>query len=170
MNPAATSAPACYSILESPVGDLLLVRGEAGLLRVDMGTPGSPPRPDADWHRDDEALCDAREQLAAYFAGERRDFDLPLAPEGTPFQRRVWKELARIPFGVTVSYAELARRVGRPRAARAVGTANARNPIAIVVPCHRVIGADGTLVGFGAGLERKKWLLEHEAAVLGGGG
>jgi methylated-DNA-[protein]-cysteine S-methyltransferase len=107
----------------------------------------------------------ARTQLDEYFAGARLEFDLPLDAQGTPFQRRVWTALAEIPFGQTISYAELARRVGDVKAVRAVGAANGRNPIPIIVPCHRVIGANGSLVGFGGGLERKQWLLEHEGVL-----
>ena len=107
-----------------------------------------------------------REQLDAYFAGELSEFDLPLAPHGTPFQRRVWDELSRIPFGETTSYSELARRLGDPKLVRAVGLANGRNPLAIVIPCHRVIGAGGSLTGYGGGLDRKRWLLDLEARVL----
>jgi methylated-DNA-[protein]-cysteine S-methyltransferase len=155
-----------YSDVSSPVGDLLLVSNGAaftGVLLPDH-RGGSEPRPG--WRRDDDVLRPAREQLRAYFAGGLLDFDLALAPQGTPFQRRVWDELRRIPFGVTISYAELARRVGQPTAARAVGAANGRNPIPIIVPCHRVIGANGTLTGYGGGLECKRLLLEHERIVL----
>jgi len=102
-------------------------------------------------------------QLHAYFLGKLESFDVELAPEGTPFQQRVWKELLKIPYGETISYGELSRRIGNPNASRAVGLANGSNPIGIVVPCHRVIGANGTLTGYGGGLPRKKWLLEHEA-------
>jgi methylated-DNA-[protein]-cysteine S-methyltransferase len=115
------------------------------------------------WKRDDAALSEARAQLQAYFAGELRGFELPLAAEGTPFQQRVWRALCDIPYGETISYGELARRIGQPAAARAVGLANGQNPIAIVVPCHRVIGANGSLTGYGGGLERKRWLLAHES-------
>ncbi|MBI4564737.1 MAG: methylated-DNA--[protein]-cysteine S-methyltransferase [Planctomycetes bacterium] len=122
-------------------------------------------RSGAGLRRDDRRLAEARRQLRAYFAGELREFRLSLALQGTPFQRRVWAGLQTIPYGETISYAELARRIGRPKAGRAVGGANHRNPIAIIVPCHRVIGADGTLVGYGGGLERKKTLLALEARV-----
>jgi methylated-DNA-[protein]-cysteine S-methyltransferase len=108
-----------------------------------------------------------REQLDAYFAGELEEFDLPLALHGTEFQLRVWDELARIPFAETISYKELALRLGDLKLVRAVGLANGRNPISIVIPCHRVIGADGTLVGYGGGLDRKRWLLDHEAVASG---
>jgi methylated-DNA-[protein]-cysteine S-methyltransferase len=124
------------------------------------------PAPKKEWRRDDSSLRTIRDQLCAYFAGELCEFDLPIRMAGTPFQRLVWQGLRTIPYGVTISYAELARRVGHPGAARAVGAANGRNPIGIVVPCHRVIGADGTLTGYGGGLDRKQWLLEHEASVL----
>jgi methylated-DNA-[protein]-cysteine S-methyltransferase len=107
------------------------------------------------------------EQLHAYFAGVLTDFEIPMDMRGTDFQRRVWAELCEIPYGETISYGELARRVGNPQASRAVGLANGRNPVAIVVPCHRVIGADGSLTGYGGGLGRKVWLLEHEAAHRG---
>jgi methylated-DNA-[protein]-cysteine S-methyltransferase len=113
---------------------------------------------------DPAAFASVVRQLDEYFAGARTAFDLPLAPRGTPFQRRVWEELARIPFGATVTYGELAARVGHPGAARAVGAAVARNPISIVVPCHRVVGADGTLTGYAGGVARKAYLLAHEVA------
>jgi methylated-DNA-[protein]-cysteine S-methyltransferase len=117
--------------------------------------------------QDDAGFREVRDQLRAYFEGELHEFELPLRMKGTDFQRRVWKELMNIPFGMTISYAEQARRIGRPGAARAVGAANGRNPISIVVPCHRVIGANGTLTGYGGGLDRKQWLLEHEEIVAG---
>ena len=105
----------------------------------------------------------ATEQLGEYFAGTRKDFDLPLAPEGTPFQQKSWEALRAIPYGETISYGEQARRLGSPSAVRAVGAANGRNPISIIVPCHRVIGSDGSLTGFAAGLDAKAWLLRHES-------
>ncbi len=107
-------------------------------------------------------IAAVRDQLAEYFAGERTEFDIPLKLAGTPFQNRVWQELARIPFGVTISYGELARRVGQPTASRAVGSANGKNPISIIVPCHRVIATSGNLTGYGGGLPNKQWLLQHE--------
>ncbi|MFQ5576494.1 MAG: methylated-DNA--[protein]-cysteine S-methyltransferase [Anaerolineae bacterium] len=109
------------------------------------------------------------QQLEAYFAGRRRRFELPLQPQGTPFQQRVWRALADIPFGQTVTYAELARRVGNPRGFRAVGNANGKNPVSIVIPCHRVVGSDGGLTGYGGGLWRKQWLLAHESRVRAAG-
>jgi methylated-DNA-[protein]-cysteine S-methyltransferase len=155
-----------YSILPSPIGELLLVSNGTALTAVYMESHKGIPLDKAGRVRDDVLLGSAREQLRAYFAGELVRFDLPLAFEGTAFQRRVWEQLRAIPFGTTISYAELARRLSQPAAVRAVGGANARNPISIVVPCHRVIGADGTLTGYGGGLERKRWLLEHESALL----
>jgi methylated-DNA-[protein]-cysteine S-methyltransferase len=116
--------------------------------------------------RDDGAFADAIAQLRAYFAGELRTFELPLAPHGTPFQRRVWDALLAIPYGTTTTYGRLAQQLGDPRAVRAVGLANGRNPIPIIIPCHRVIGANGSLIGYGGGLERKQWLLEREGALL----
>jgi methylated-DNA-[protein]-cysteine S-methyltransferase len=157
-----------YSIVSSPIGDLLLTSdGDAltGLhMQLRQGKPTAEPGPT--WKRNDTALRAAREQLRQYFAGERRVFDLPLRMAGTSFQRMVWQGLLEIPFGATWSYADLARHVGRPGASRAVGAANGRNPIGIVVPCHRVIGSDGTLTGYGGGVDRKEWLLCHEASAL----
>jgi methylated-DNA-[protein]-cysteine S-methyltransferase len=115
-----------------------------------------------DWRRDDTAFDEVRRQLDEYFAGTRREFDLPLTAEGTAFQQSVWAGLLRIPCGVTRSYGQLAEEIGNPKAVRAVGLANGRNPISIIVPCHRVIGANGTLTGYGGGLKAKSWLLEHE--------
>jgi methylated-DNA-[protein]-cysteine S-methyltransferase len=149
----------CYRRVSSPIGELLLTSDGAALTGVHM-----LPHPSTEgWQPDRGQLDSAAEQLRAYFAGERRDFDLPLALDGTPFQQRVWAALRDIPFGTTISYGELAKRVGQPTASRAVGAANGRNPIAVIVPCHRVIGADGRLTGFGGGLNRKRWLLQHEA-------
>ena len=147
----------------SPVGDLLLTADDEGRLT------GLYTRHDGAAARagGDGAFDAAREQLDAYFAGELQEFDLPLALHGTPFQLRVWEELARIPFAETISYKELALRLGDLKLVRAVGLANGRNPVSIVIPCHRVIGADGTLVGYGGGLERKRWLLDHEAVASG---
>ena len=155
-----------FSVCPSPVGSLLLLsngRALTGLYMEDQrhGLTFNPA-----WTRDDALLAPAREQLAAYFAGELTEFDLPLAPEGTPFQRDVWKQLRAIPYGCTISYGELARRVGKPSASRAVGAANGRNPLGVIVPCHRVIGANGSLTGYGGGLDRKKQLLGLEAEVL----
>jgi methylated-DNA-[protein]-cysteine S-methyltransferase len=126
------------------------------------------PKRDPAWRRDPAPLVDAAEQLEQYFAGERTEFELELAPRGTEFQQRVWRLLLEIPFGETTTYGALAQRLGDPRTVRAVGLANGRNPISIVVPCHRVIGANGKLVGYGGGLDRKRALLAHEAEVKSG--
>ena len=157
--------------LESPVGRLRLYGDDRALLAVlfdDEDPPAADPA--ADPAIEDPragALPAAARQLREYFDGGRRAFDLPLAPRGTPFQQTVWRALTRIPYGRTLAYGELARRIGRPGAARAVGMANHRNPLSIIVPCHRVIGADGDLTGYGGGLDRKRWLLalEHGTAV-----
>jgi methylated-DNA-[protein]-cysteine S-methyltransferase len=147
--------------LDSPLGRLGLVARPGALVGVSLpGQAGGPPADAAPGEL--PVLAAAREQLAAYFAGERVTFDLPLAPVGTPFQRAVWDRLLAIPPATTISYGELAARLGRPHAARAVGTANARNPLAIVVPCHRVIGGSGQLTGYAGGLPAKRWLLDHE--------
>jgi methylated-DNA-[protein]-cysteine S-methyltransferase len=162
MNRTITTSDVTYfSLFASPLGDLLLVSDGEALMGLHM-TGRAAPEPG--WLRDDEPFREVRAQLTEYLAGERRTFDLPLRLLGTPFQRRVWDELRRIPFGETISYAELARRVGQPGAARAVGSANGRNPIGLIIPCHRVIAADGGLGGYGGGLDRKRWLLRHEAA------
>ena len=162
-----------YQTTPSPVGELLLTADAFGLTGVYFEPHRWGPSPDdvAGWRRDDAGgvLAAARAQLAAYFAGELTAFDLALAPRGTPFQERVWGALRDIPFGATTSYGELARRLGDPRATRAVGAANGRNPISIVVPCHRVVGADGSLTGFGGGIDRKRWLLAHEGARVPAG-
>lgn len=150
-----------HTTVPSPVGDLLLVRDGPALtalyLRADRQVAAD---------RDDDAFDDVRGQLDEYFGGERTDFDLELAPSGTAFQQRVWAALREIPYGRTASYGEMARRIGSPTSSRAVGLANGRNPISIIVPCHRVIGASGKLVGYGGGLDRKRALLELESAVL----
>ena len=151
-----------FSEVDSPIGVLRMCACDGALVRLSMAPEHAP---DPAWRRDDLALAPARAQLLAYLAGELRDFDLPIAPQGTDFQQRVWQALRQIAYGATISYGELARRVDLPGASRAVGSANNRNPIAIVVPCHRVVGADGRLVGFGGGLPRKQWLLRHEAGV-----
>lgn len=151
-----------YDYFDSPVGRLLLVLDGQGLRHVAFASSRHPTLIGDDWERGPGALHETRTQLKAYFAGKLRQFDLPLAPQGTDFQQRVWLELLRIPYGATASYGQIAQRVGEPGASRAVGAANGQNPIAIVVPCHRVIGADGSLTGYGGGLPVKKFLLEHE--------
>ena len=156
----------------SPVGELLLRATPQGLTGVWFETSRHGQPEDSDREADDgrgpaaEILARTRDQLAEYFARRRTVFDLPLAARGTPFQQLVWRALQEIPFGATESYGGLARSIGVPAsAARAVGAANGQNPIPIIVPCHRVIGANGDLTGFGGGLERKRWLLAHEGAV-----
>ena len=147
--------------IPSPIGDLTLVASDRGLCAVDWGSTRAK-RP-----LDNPVLRAAATQLDEYFAGTRRAFDLPLDLRGTLFQNRTWSALAEIPYGTTVSYGEQARRLGVPRAARAVGAANGSNPLPIVLPCHRVIGADGALTGYGGGLDVKRWLLAHEAGAGG---
>lgn len=154
----------------TPIGWLLLTGDDAGLRGIFFPGSHRPAKVAKEWQRADGPFRETISQLHAYFAGRLRRFDLPLAPEGTPFQREVWSALTDIPYGETVSYSELARRIGRPTAVRAVGAANGRNPLPIVVPCHRVIGADGSLTGFGGGLEIKRRLLELEAGSAGDSG
>jgi len=174
------------SRLTTPIGELTLTATETALTGVYFPNSrhGPPPivpplhdvergpggedrrRAAADVGPASEILSRARQQLAEYFARARMTFDLPLAAEGTEFEHRVWDCLRTIPFGATTSYGEIARKLGDARNARAVGTANGKNPIPIIVPCHRVIGANGDLTGFGGGIERKRWLLEHEGALL----
>ncbi len=155
-----------YRRIDSPVGPLLLAASQAALVAIEFRDNRHPVRRDGDWREGDNAvLRDTQRQLRSYFDGARRTFDLPLAPRGTPFQQAVWAMLAEIPHGATWSYGELARRIGRPRAVRAVGAANGRNPLPIVLPCHRVIGADGALTGFGGGLPTKAFLLRLEGAL-----
>jgi methylated-DNA-[protein]-cysteine S-methyltransferase len=152
-------APARWHRVDSPLGELQLVGDGRSLTRLEM-SPRSVP---AGASHDPEAFGDVEAQLDAYFAGELTEFDVPLAPAGSGFQLAVWAALTRIPYGETASYGEVAAEVGRPDAVRAVGSTNGRNPIAVIIPCHRVIGADGTLVGYGGGLPRKRLLLELEA-------
>jgi methylated-DNA-[protein]-cysteine S-methyltransferase len=179
--PFQAAAPTYYDVVDSPVGRLLLtgappagappadgMRALTGLYLLDAGAHSASV---ADgWIHRPGGFGAASAQLGEYFAGERTEFDLPLAPHGTPFQLAVWAELTRIPYGETASYGEVAAALGKsPVASRAVGLANGRNPISIIVPCHRVIGADGSLTGYGWGLERKEWLLRHEGAYDGAG-
>ena len=155
-----------WSTIDSPVGELLLV-AEGSVLREVRFEGERAHVPSREWRSGGRVVARAERQLEEYFAGERRAFDLPLGPVGTPFQRRVWAALERIPYGETISYGELARRVGNPSASRAVGAANGRNPIPIVIPCHRVIGSTGKLTGFGGGLDVKRALLDLETAKTG---
>lgn len=177
MKRATTQAPSpkpqalSYSTLNSPLGELLLVADDAGIRSIHFPSHKGKAEPMEHWRRDDSGLGEARAQLAAYFSGELREFSLPLNPRGTPFQKRVWKLLVTIPYGTTTTYGALARRLRMPSASRAVGAANGRNPISIVVPCHRVIGQDGSLTGYAGGLEIKRALLDLEsrhAAVTAG--
>jgi methylated-DNA-[protein]-cysteine S-methyltransferase len=154
------------STVESPIGPLTLLARDGVLTNLSMHEQRHTARPPDDAVVDDAWFKDVADQLDAYFAGELMTFDLEMSLLGTPFQRSVWSQLRAIPYGETISYGELAARVGNPNASRAVGLANGRNPISIVVPCHRVIGANGSLTGYGGGLERKTWLLEHERMHL----
>ncbi|NEA86340.1 methylated-DNA--[protein]-cysteine S-methyltransferase [Streptomyces sp. SID9913] len=152
-----------HTVIDSPYGPLTLVADDDGVLcGLYMTEQRHRPAEETFGDRDDAPFAEAREQLSAYFAGELKEFTLPLRPHGTPFQRRVWDELRRIPYGETRSYGRLADALGSPKASRAVGLANGRNPIGIVIPCHRVIGASGSLTGYGGGLERKQRLLDFE--------
>jgi methylated-DNA-[protein]-cysteine S-methyltransferase len=155
-----------YRFLDSPAGRLLLARDAAGLRLIHFQYGRRPERPPYDWQLRDDAFDDVVAQLTEYFAGRRREFALPLAPECTPFQRRVWHALLDIPYGETISYGELASRLGQKSASRAVGLANGSNPIPIVIPCHRVIGANGKLTGYGGGLAIKRQLLTLERGGL----
>lgn len=151
---------------DSPVGELLLAADDQGLRLVQFPQSTHPRQLQADWRFADHPTLDRTcRQLGEYFAGKREHFDLPLAPQGTPFQRLVWLALAGIPYGTTKSYAQLASSIQKPRASRAVGAANGRNPLPIILPCHRVIGADGSLTGFGGGLPTKRFLLQLEGAL-----
>jgi methylated-DNA-[protein]-cysteine S-methyltransferase len=160
--PATAGDDTAYDVFDSPIGPLVVAAVDGAIVHLLLPNGGQPAHVAPEWHRAPKKLGDVRAQLAAYFAGKLIAFDFDLAPRGTDFQRRVWSELRRIPYGDTTSYAELARRIGNPNAMRAVGAANGANPIAIIVPCHRVIGHDGQLVGFGGGLPAKRWLLDHE--------
>jgi methylated-DNA-[protein]-cysteine S-methyltransferase len=152
------------TIVDTPIGPLRLVASEAGLREVLFGGQALPPD-EAVGEDESPVLGEVARQLHEYFDGERTSFTVPLDLAGTPFQLAAWRALAEIPYGETVSYADQARRLGRPRAVRAVGAANGRNPVPIVLPCHRVIGSDGSLTGFGGGLHVKRALLDHEAGV-----
>jgi methylated-DNA-[protein]-cysteine S-methyltransferase len=151
-----------FAEMESPVGPLRLVGEEAGLRKVWFIHGRKAKQPDATWKEDGAFFSDVARQLKAYFAGDLREFDVPLLIEGTDFQQRVWQTLRTIPYGQTISYLQLAEKIGNAKAVRAVGLANGANPIPIIVPCHRVIGSDGTLTGFGGGMENKRKLLELE--------
>ena len=163
-----------FTRLPTPLGELLLTASDTALTGVYFPTSRRGPAPThhVDWMEADahgpasELLARAKQQLTEYFARTRTTFDLPLEALGSAFEHRVWNALRTIPYGATTSYGELARRLGDAHATRAVGAANGKNPIPIIVPCHRVVGAKGELTGFGGGLDRKRWLLEHEGALL----
>jgi methylated-DNA-[protein]-cysteine S-methyltransferase len=155
-----------FTQIESPLGPLLLVADEAGLREIRFVNGRHPTQPEPSWKEDRAPLSETIRQLQAYFAGELESFDLQLAPEGTPFQLGVWRRLCDIPYGETISYGELAGRIGNPKASRAVGLANGSNPIPIVIPCHRVIGSNGKLTGYGGGLPIKEKLLALERRQL----
>lgn len=163
-----------FYYVDSPIGRLMLTSDGTAVTGLYMNLyrnkPTKPWAPGDDWVQNGtiDPLPAAAQQLKEYFSGARREFDLPLKMQGTEFQQRVWRELCTIPFGETRSYGQLAKRLGNPNGSRAVGLANGRNPIAVIVPCHRVIGADGSLTGFGGGLDRKEWLLSHEGLPRNG--
>jgi methylated-DNA-[protein]-cysteine S-methyltransferase len=153
-----------YSCIKSPIGPLLIACDEKAIRHIEFPRGGEPAQPEPGWHESNCSLLQlAAEQLSEYFSGHRNVFIVPLDPEGTEFQQAVWRRLQEIPYGQTITYGELAKRVGNPSASRAVGAANGANPIPIMIPCHRVIGSDGKLTGFGGGLPTKKALLTLEA-------
>ena len=155
-----------YTNFQSPVGPLLLAADDRGLCFVSFSGSRRAVHAERTWKRDQAPFKETIRQLQAYFRGELKEFNLPLALEGTPFQRRVWKNLLAIPYGKTISYGQLADRIGRPKAVRAVGLANGQNPIPIIIPCHRVIGSNGKLTGYGGGLPIKEKLLALESRQL----
>lgn len=159
---AQPGAPMLCRYVESPLGPLLLAGDSTALRYLKLPRDGKARTPEPGWIPDPGAFQEATRQLEAYFSGSLKRFSLPLAPRGTPFQQDIWAALREVPYGTTVSYGELARRAGRPRSARAVGAAMAANPLPILIPCHRVIGSDGSLTGFGGGLEAKRLLLALE--------
>ena len=159
----------CYSYIDSLLGRLFVQGDGEFVTGLFMPQHKGWRGPDVAWRQSDAFFAVVREQLGEYFAGERREFDVPIKLAGTPFQQRVWQELVRIPFGTTITYGELAERVGKPAASRAVGNANGRNPISILVPCHRVIGSNGKLTGYAGGVDKKKWLLGWERRAMGAG-
>jgi methylated-DNA-[protein]-cysteine S-methyltransferase len=155
-----------YTKFDSPIGELLLVGDGTSLHGLYMQEGRTATEVRSSWKKAAEPFAAVRDQLHEYFASRRTAFDVPLTMAGSPFQRRVWGALLEIPYGESISYGELARRIGTPSAPRAVGTANGQNPISLIVPCHRVIGADGSLTGYGGGVERKRFLLDLEAGVM----
>jgi len=163
---SAVSEVNTYTQMESPVGPLLLVADDAGLREILFVNGRHHAKPNPEWSEDEAPVKETMRQLRAYFAGKLERFDLPLAPQGTPFQLDVWRRLCEIPYGETTSYGELARKIGNPNASRAVGLANGSNPIPIIIPCHRVIGSNGKLTGYGGGLPIKEKLLALERKQL----
>ena len=155
-----------YTRIESPVGKLLLAADVQGLRQLSFESSKRAALVQPGWREDKTPFAEVMRQLRAYFGGELKTFDVPLAPEGTEFQLRVWNSLRAIPYGETISYAQLAHNIGNPKAVRAVGLANGCNPIPIIIPCHRVIGSDGSLTGFGGGLPNKKKLLALESSQM----
>lgn len=160
------TSPAYTTTMDSPLGPICIAGTDQGLTRVDFQHGIRPVEPLPGWQENPGILAEAVCQLQEYFQGTRQTFSLSLAPIGTPFQQQVWQELQRIPFGSTLTYQELAQRIGKPKGARAVGSANGCNPIAIIIPCHRVVGRDGQLRGYASGLPIKQRLLQHEGAWL----
>ncbi|NET31522.1 MAG: methylated-DNA--[protein]-cysteine S-methyltransferase [Cyanothece sp. SIO1E1] len=156
-----------FTFYESPIQTLRLVSDGRSLIGLYMRSEKHHLVPQSDWVEADTTapFLEAKQQLTAYFAGSLTTFELPLQLQGTPFQQQVWAALKTIPYGITLSYGELAQQIGKPNASRAVGLANGRNPVSIIVPCHRVIGANGKLTGYGGGIERKQWLLNHEHLI-----
>lgn len=157
-----------WTRMPSPIGDLILVAEDGALREIRFTAGPRPEGPPDDAKEDRRPLECAAAELGEYFAGVRREFDVPLAPQGTPFQERVWAALLEVGYGRTATYADIARAIGSPKSVRAVGLANGRNPIPIIIPCHRIIGSDGSLTGYGGGLEIKRKLLELEGAMPGG--
>ena len=158
--------PVTFTRMESPIGTLTLAADDSGLRQINFPHNGRPAPLGPDWQEDSPAFAEVLRQLRAYFAGELENFNLPLAPEGTAFQKKVWDQLCQIPYGETISYGALAKRIGNPNASRAVGLTNGSNPIPIVIPCHRVIGSNGKLTGYGGGLPIKEKLLALEKRQL----
>lgn len=156
-----------YARFDTPLGTVVATAADGFITSIDFVDAKYAKSVAADWKEDPQfpPLADCMRQLGDYFAGKRRRFELPLAPQGTPFQKRVWQEIARVPFGETITYSELARRAGASGSARAAGAATGRNPVGVVIPCHRIVGADGSLTGYAGGLHRKQRLLELEGAL-----
>lgn len=164
--PPATAPARRHAFVESPIGPLAVVEEDGALAALSVEGARRGPVPASFGERDDDVLPHVREQLGEYFAGRLRDFDADVVLRGTPFQVRVWHALAEIPYGATGTYGQVARTIGVPRAAQAVGAANGRNPVSLLVPCHRIIGADGRLTGYAGGMARKEYLLRLEGVLL----